>query len=124
MARLLGERIGHSLGQPIVIDNKPGEKNIIGAPVAARSPGDSYTFYFATTAALVANAFLFKSLPYDPQKDFVPVAFIGKSPFAVLVRTESPIASIQDLIARSRAAPEKIRLPTRAYVRAAASLRA
>ena len=108
VARLLGERVGRSLGQAIVIDNKPGGQNIIGALAAARSTGDGYTFYFATTAALVTNAYLFKALPYDPQKDFVPVAFIGKSPFAVLVKAESPIASIQDLIAKSKAAPEKI----------------
>ena len=108
VARLLGERVGRSLGQPIVIDNKPGGQNIIGAQTAARSPADGYTFYFATTAALVTNAYLFKSLPYDPQKDFIPVAFIGKSPFAVLVKAESPIASIQDLIAKSKAVPEKL----------------
>ncbi len=108
VARLLGERLGRSLGQPIVIDNRPGGQNIIGAQTAARSPADGYTFYFATTAALVTNAYLFKTLPYDPQKDFVPVAFIGKSPFAVLVRNESPITSMQDLIARSKATPEKL----------------
>ncbi|MEO7640385.1 MAG: tripartite tricarboxylate transporter substrate binding protein [Ramlibacter sp.] len=108
VARLLGEGLARSLGQPIVIDNKPGGQNVIGAQAAARSAADGYTFYFATTAALATNSFLFKTLPYDPQKDFVPVAFIGKSPFAVLVRKDSPIASLQDLIARSRAAPGKL----------------
>ena len=108
VARLLGEPLGRSLGQPIVIDNKPGGQNIIGAQTAARSAADGYTFYFATTAALVTNAYLFKTLPYDPLKDFVPVAFIGKSPFAVLVKADSPITSIQDLVARSKAAPDKL----------------
>ena len=110
VARILAERLARSLGQPIVIDNRPGGQNVIGAQFAARSPADGYTFYFATTAALVTNSYLFKTLPYDPQKDFVPVAFIGKSPFAVLVRAESPITSIQDLIARSRAAPGTLSL--------------
>ena len=108
VARLLGEHLARTLGQPIVIDNRPGGQNIIGALAAARSAPDGYNFYFATTAALATNASLFKSLPYDPQKDFVPVAFIGKSPFAVLVRAESPITSIQDLIARSKAAPGQL----------------
>jgi tripartite-type tricarboxylate transporter receptor subunit TctC len=103
IARMLGEQLTRKLGQPIVIDNKPGGQNVIGAQAAARSTPDGYTFYFATTAALVTNTYLFKSMAYDPQKDFVPVAFIGKSPFAVLVKAESPIQSIQDLIARSKA---------------------
>jgi tripartite-type tricarboxylate transporter receptor subunit TctC len=108
IARMLGDPLTRSLGQPVVIDNKPGGQNIIGAQTAARAAPDGYTFYFATTAALVTNSYLFKTMPYDPQKDFVPVAFIGKSPFAVLVKAESPITSIQDLIARSKAAPETV----------------
>jgi tripartite-type tricarboxylate transporter receptor subunit TctC len=110
VARLLGERLTRSLGQSIVIDNRPGGQNVIGAQAAARSPADGYTFYFATTAALVTNAYLFKTMPYDPQKDFTPVAFIGKSPFAVLVKAESPIASMEDLVTRSKAAPGQLSL--------------
>lgn len=108
VARLLGDRLAKSLGQAIVIENKPGGQNIIGAQTAARSPADGYSFYFATTAALVTNKYLFKTMPYDPEKDFVPVAFIAKSPFAVVVKAESPITSMQDLIARSKAAPGQI----------------
>ena len=108
IARMLGEQLTRTLGQPIVIENKPGGQNVIGAQTAARSAPDGYTFYFATTAALVTNSYLFKSMSYDPQKDFVPVAFIGKSPFAVLVKAESPITSIQDLITHSKAAPGKV----------------
>jgi tripartite-type tricarboxylate transporter receptor subunit TctC len=110
VARLLGDRLARALGQPIVIENKPGGQNIIGAQTAARSPADGYSLYFATTAALVTNKYLFKTMPYDPEKDFVPVAFIAKSPFAVVVKAESPIASMQDLIARSRAEPGKVSL--------------
>ena len=105
VARILGERLARTMGQAVVIDNKPGGQNVIGAQTAARSVADGYTFYFATTAALVTNSYLFKTLPYDPQKDFVPVAFVAKSPFAVLVKADSPIASMQDLVARSKAKP-------------------
>ncbi len=108
VARLLGERLAKPLGQAIVIENKPGGQNIIGAQTAARAPADGSSFYFATTAALVTNKYLFKTLPYDPEKDFVPVAFIAKSPFAVVVKAESPITSMQDLITRSRAEPGKV----------------
>src|SRR6185369_9602014 len=76
----------------------------VGAQTAARSAADGYSFYFATTAALVTNPLLFKTLPYDPAKDFVPVAFIARSPFAVLVKAESPLQSIDELVARSKAA--------------------
>ena len=103
VARLLGDRLAKPLGQTIVIDNKPGGQNIIGAQTVARATPDGYTFYFATTAALVTNSLLFSQLPYDPQKDFVPVAFIARSPFAILVDANSPIQSLDDLVAKSKA---------------------
>ena len=104
MARILGERLSRQGGQAVVVDNKPGGQNTIGAQAAARSPADCSTFYFATTAALITNPLLFKTLPYDPARDFVPVAFIARSPFAVLVRAESPLRSIDELISRSQVA--------------------
>jgi tripartite-type tricarboxylate transporter receptor subunit TctC len=103
VARLLGDRLVKSLGQPLVIDNKPGGQNVIGAQAAARSTPDGYTFYFATTAALITNTLLFKQLAYDPQKEFVPVAFVARSPFAILVDANSPIQNIDELIAKSKA---------------------
>ncbi len=110
VARLLSERLARNWGQPVVIDNKPGGQNAIGAQFAARSPADGTTFYFATTAALITNPLLFKTLPYDPQKDFVPVSFVARSPFAILVETASPIKSIEDLVARAKAEPGKLSL--------------
>jgi len=110
IARLLGVKLGDVLGQSFIIDNKPGGQNIIGAQIVARSAPDGYTLYFATTAALVTNSYLFKSLPYDPLKDFAPVAFIANSPFAIVVNGDSPIQSIQDLIKRSSADPGKLSL--------------
>jgi tripartite-type tricarboxylate transporter receptor subunit TctC len=110
VARLLGERLGALWGQPVVIDNKPGGQNTIGAQAAARAPADGSTFYFATTAALVTNAYLFKSLPYDPQKDFVPVAFIARSPFGLLVEANSPLQSLQHFVDKARAEPGRLTL--------------
>jgi tripartite-type tricarboxylate transporter receptor subunit TctC len=108
IARLLGDGLAQSLGQAFVIDNKPGGQNVIGAQAVAHSAPDGYTFYFATTAALVTNSYLFKTLPYDPLKDFTPVAFVANSPFALLVNADSPITSVPDLIARSKADPGKL----------------
>lgn len=108
VARILSDRLAKNWGQAVVIENRPGGQNTIGAQAAARSPGDGYNFYFATTAALVTNPLLFKSLPYDPAKDFLPVAFVARSPFALLVKSESPITSWEDLVARSKATPGKL----------------
>lgn len=108
VARILGDRLGKAWGQTVVIENKPGGQNTIGAQAAARSPADGHNFYFATTAALVTNPLLFKTLPYDAAKDFVPVGFIARSPFALLVEANSPVKTLSDLVAKSKAAPGKI----------------
>jgi tripartite-type tricarboxylate transporter receptor subunit TctC len=110
VVRLLGERLGTLWGQAVVIDNKPGGQNTIGAQAAARAPADGSTFYFATTAALVTNAYLFKSLPYDPQKDFVPVAFVARSPFGLLVEANSPLRSLQAFVDKAKAEPGRVTL--------------
>ena len=110
VARILSERLAKLWGQAIVIDNKPGGQNTIGALAAARAAPDGSNFYFATTAALITNPLLFKTLPYDPAKDFVPVAFIARSPFALLVRADSSIASVDDLVAKSKAEPGRLSL--------------
>ena len=103
VARILGDRLARAWGQAVVIENKPGGQNTIGAQAAARSPADGHHFYFATTAALVTNPLLFKSLPYEPARDFVPVGFVARSPFALLVDANSPIRSVEELIARAKA---------------------
>ncbi|MEK8026564.1 Bug family tripartite tricarboxylate transporter substrate binding protein [Pseudaquabacterium rugosum] len=103
VARLLTERLARHWGQAVVVDNKPGGQNTIGAQAAARLAPDGHGFYFATTAALVTNPLLFKSLPYDPQRDFTPVAFVARSPFAVLVAGDSPVRTLDELIARAKA---------------------
>lgn len=108
VARLLGDGLARALGQSVVIDNRPGGQNVIGAQAVARAAPDGYTLYFATAAALVTNSYLFKSLPYDPLKDFAPVAFVANSPFAVLVNSDSPIQSLPDLLARSAQVPGRL----------------
>lgn len=104
VARILADQLAKPWGQSVVIDNRPGGQNTIGAQAAARSAPDGYSFYFATTAALITNPLLFKQLPYDSAKDFVPVAFIARSPFAVLVDANSPMRTLDDLVARAKAA--------------------
>jgi tripartite-type tricarboxylate transporter receptor subunit TctC len=110
VARLLADRLQKLWGQAVVIENRPGGQNTIGAQAAARSPADGYTFYFATTAALVTNPLLFKQLPYDPQKDFAPVGFVARSPFALLVDASSPVKTLEQFVERCKATPGRTSL--------------
>ncbi|MBE7941824.1 MULTISPECIES: tripartite tricarboxylate transporter substrate binding protein [Ramlibacter] len=107
-ARMIGEQLSRRWGQAVVIDNRPGGQNAIGALVAAKAAPDGYTLYFATAAALVSNVYLFKNLPYDPKKDFVPVGLVGKVPFAISVNNGSRLTSLKDLVAYAKANPGKL----------------
>src|SRR5262249_4433724 len=98
-ARLVADGLSKGWNQQVVVDNRPGGQNVIGAVAAAKSPADGYSYYFATTAALVANPFTFKSLAYNPERDFVPVAMIGKSPMVIALNNTVPAKSIAGLIA-------------------------
>lgn len=108
MARMLTDPMSRKWGQAIVVENRPGGQNAIGAQAAAKSPADGYNFYFATAAALVMNAYLFKNLPYDPKKDFVPVGMVGKVPFAISVNAGSPLKSLQDFVGYAKSQPGRL----------------
>lgn len=108
MARMIGDQLARRWSQPMVVENRAGGQNAIGAQAAARSAPDGYNFYFATAAALVTNAYLFKNLPYDPKKDFTPVGMVGKVPFAISVNPASQLKSLQELVAYAKANPGKL----------------
>lgn len=112
LARYLGEQLARTWKQPVVIENKPGGQNLIGAQAAARSAPDGYTFYYATTAAMVTNAFTFKSLPYDPVKDFVPVRLVGRSPFIIAAGAGFPAKTLAEVIAKAKAEPGALGIAT------------
>ncbi len=107
-ARLVADRLSKAWGQQVIVDNRPGGQNVIGAQLAARAAPDGYTYFWATTAAIVSNPLTFKSLPYDPEKDFAPVAMIGKSPMVVAVGASVPAKSLAELIALDKAQPGKL----------------
>jgi len=107
-ARFLADRLGRLLGQQVLVENRPGGQNVIGAQAAAKSPADGYTYYYATTAAIVTNPLTFKSLPYDPEKDFAPVAMIAKSPMVIAVNPSVPARTLAELVALDRARPGKL----------------
>src|SRR3984893_4785404 len=112
LCRLITERLGARVGQQIVVENRPGGGNVIGAQVAARAAPDGYTFFWATAAALVTNPYTFKSLPYDPARDFVPVAKIADGVFLVLANPAVPAKSLAELVAYAKAEPGKLAFAT------------
>ncbi len=108
LARYIAEQLSRTWGQPVVVGNRPGGQNVIGAQAAARAAPDGYTFFYATTAAMVTNVFTFKTLPYDPDKDFIPVTLVGRSPFVIASGTGSGIKTLAEALAQAKAQPGKI----------------
>jgi len=107
VARTMGIAMGQELGQPIIIDNKPGAGTIIGTDAVAKAPPDGYTLVMATVAHVV-NPSIQSKLPYDHEKAFAPVMLVGVSPNVLVVRAESPLKSVQDVINAAKANPGKL----------------
>jgi len=112
IARLTAERLTHGLGQSVIVENRPGGANVVGAQAVAHAPADGYTLLFATAAALVTNPYTLKSLPYDPTKDFTPVGMVGKNPFLVAVNAAVPAHSLADVIAMDHKDPGRLAFAT------------
>lgn len=112
ISRYVAEHLSKAIGQPIVIENRPGGQNVIGAQAAARSAPDGYTFYYGTTAAIVTNTYTFKTLPYDPKTDFMPVAMIGKSPFLIAASPSANVKTLAEALALAKAQPDKVSIGT------------
>ncbi len=108
VARLLGERLSANLGQPVVIDNRPGANTVIGAELVAKAPPDGYTLLMAIDSTLVMNQYLYTHLPYDPLKDFAPVSLAAKNIGWLVVNASSPYRTAGDLIGKAKAAPGKL----------------
>jgi tripartite-type tricarboxylate transporter receptor subunit TctC len=104
IARILAATMSKSLGQNVVVDNRPGAGGNIGMALAARATPDGHTLLLTSTAIAV-NPGLFSKLPYDPIKDFLPVSELVNAPNVVFVRADSGIATIADLVAKAKAEP-------------------
>ncbi len=107
VGRVLAQEMSKGLGQPVVVENKPGVVGSLAAELVAKAPADGYTLMVVAGAHPV-NAAIHKSQPYDPVNDFAWISLVTSYPFAVSVRTESPIHSLADLIAAARAKPNTI----------------
>jgi tripartite-type tricarboxylate transporter receptor subunit TctC len=105
-ARIVGQRVGELLGQPVIIDNKPGAGGVIGADSVAKATADGYTVLFDASAFGV-NAAL-RKLPFEPLRDFIPVSLVVTAPQILVVAAKSPYKSFAELIAAAKAVPGKL----------------
>ena len=107
IARAIGVGMAQALGQPVIVDNKPGAGTIIGTDLVAKSPADGYTVVVASFAHAV-NPSLMAKLPFDTDKAFSPVILLARGPNVLVVRTESPFKSVADVVAAARSQPGKV----------------
>ncbi|MBP0629582.1 MULTISPECIES: tripartite tricarboxylate transporter substrate binding protein [unclassified Cupriavidus] len=108
LARIVGLQLGKALGQPVVIDNRPGAGGNIGASLAAKAPGDGYTLFMGTIGTHAINQSLYSKLPYDPVKDFAPITRVAMVPNLVVVNPKVPVNNVKELIAYVKANPDKL----------------
>jgi len=105
ISRLIADALSKSLKQPFIIDNRPGANGILGTELAARATPDGYKLLFTYAAAMVVNPSLYRKLPYDPVKDFAPVAQIGRGGNLLLVRQDLPVKTLKEFVAYAKARP-------------------
>jgi tripartite-type tricarboxylate transporter receptor subunit TctC len=103
ISRLVADRLGAKLGQPVVVDNRPGAGTNIGMTIVARAPADGYTIGLATIAANAANKWLYRTMPFDPEKDFAAVGMIALVPNIVVIPPSVPARTLQEFIAWAKA---------------------
>ncbi|MDA7416945.1 tripartite tricarboxylate transporter substrate binding protein [Xenophilus arseniciresistens] len=108
VARLLGQKMADQLGQPFVVDNRAGASGQIGVPVVARAAPDGYTLMVSPASFLTTNKSIFKTLPYDPEADFAPVAKLVNQAMVLVVRDKSRYGTVANVLAAAKAAPGKL----------------
>jgi tripartite-type tricarboxylate transporter receptor subunit TctC len=111
IARVVAQALIERLGQPVIVDPKPGASGQIAAEFVAKSAPDGYTLFMTTNTSHSANPAMFKKLPYDPIKDFAPVLLVGEVPFALVVNNALPVKTTAELIAYAKANPGKLSFP-------------
>jgi len=108
MARVIAQRLTVKLRQPVIVENRAGASGIIGSDLVAKSPPDGYTLGIATSTTHITAPILNLHLPYDPVKDFAPVAMVGLSPYVLVVNPNVPVKSVAELIALAKAKPKTL----------------
>jgi tripartite-type tricarboxylate transporter receptor subunit TctC len=112
VGRMMAQRFTEQLGQNVVVDNRGGATGNIGTELVARSAPDGYTLLMGNVAPNAINVSLFKSLPYDPVKDFAPVSLVAATPNVLVVHPALPVNTVKELIALARAKPGALNFPS------------
>jgi len=107
IARVVGQKLSESLGQPVIIENKPGGGAIVATEYVAKSPPDGYTLLVGASGAMAINPAVYAKLPYDSMRDFTAVSELGSFPLILIVNASSPIKSVAELVAYAKANPDK-----------------
>jgi len=108
LARIPGQKLAELWGQPVVVDNRVGANTIIGTEAAAKAPPDGYTLVLTNDGALATNPALYPKLPYNPVRDFAPIALAASIPIVLVVNSSFPASSVQELVKEAKANPGKI----------------
>ncbi len=107
LARAIGQKLSEQVGQPVVIDNRPGANTNVGSEFVAKAAPDGYTLLF-TASTLTINPSLYATLPYDPLKDFAPLTLIASTPLVLVVHPSLPVKSVKELIALAKSKPGQL----------------
>ena len=107
-ARIVAPRLAERLGQPVVVDNRPGAGGAVGLDLVAKSAPDGYTIVLASAGGLTANPSLYKQLSYEPLRDFAPITLFGTSPFILLANPSLPVSSIADVLKMAKTQPARL----------------
>jgi tripartite-type tricarboxylate transporter receptor subunit TctC len=108
LARAVGDEMSKSLGQPVIVENKPGAGGNLGAALVAQAAPDGYTLLMTSPGIQSINQFLYKEMPFNPEKAFTPISLVADMPMLVLVHPKTNIKTLKDLIAAGKANPEKL----------------
>lgn len=108
MSRYIGKYLAESLGQSVIIDNRPGASGIIGTELAARAPADGYTMFMGGSGQMSINPSLYRKLPYDPHRDFSPVTMVVEFPSLLTVHPSLPVKRVSDLIKLAKSRPGQL----------------
>jgi len=105
LARIIGPKVSAALGQPVVVENKPGAGGNIGSDFVAKAKPDGYTILGGTISSHAINASMYPSMPYDPIKNFEPITVLGQAPLLLVVPADSPYKTVKDLLDAAKAKP-------------------
>ena len=107
-ARLVGQKLTEAWGQPVLVESKPGANGIIASEAAAKAAPDGYTMMLAVLSTHATNVSLYSKLPYDPVRDFTPVAMMAYTPLVLVVPTAAPLNTVKDLVDAAKARPGRL----------------